>query len=65
MMVIMAEIKTVVDIDLSSRFRQLLGPASLSIRNATDILPIAMLKIHNDLEMVLSSRASESSVGVR
>lgn len=56
-----AEMNTVIEMDRSSHFRQLLGPASLSIRNATEILPTAMLKMHSDRDMVLSSSASESS----
>ena len=59
-MVMIADIKTLMDMERKSHFRILLGPANLSMRNATEILPTAMLKMHREREMVFSSRASES-----
>ena len=65
MMVIKAETKMLIDMVRNIHFRHLLGPASLSIKNATEIFPTAMLKMHKDRDMVLSSSASDSSGGVR
>lgn len=52
--VITAVMKTLTDIDRSSHFRHLLGPAIRSIRSATDIFPIEMLNMHMAREIVLS-----------
>ena len=52
-----AEIKILMDMPLSNRFRQPLGPAILSIKNATEILPTAMLIMHNERDIVFSSNA--------
>ena len=55
-----AEMNILMEMPLNSHFRQLLGPAILSIKKATDILPMAMLNMHKDRDIVLSSRAFES-----
>ena len=60
MIVITAEIKTLIEIERSNHFLQLHGPAILSIKNATEILPRAILMMHNDREIVLSSSAFDS-----
>ena len=65
MTVMMAEMMTLMEIDLSIHFRQLPGGAILSIRNAIEALPIAMLKMHSDRDMTLSSKASDSWSGFR
>ena len=54
-----AEMNILMEMPLSSHFRQLAGPAILSIKNATEILPMAMLNMHKDREIVLSSNAFE------
>ncbi len=52
--------KTLMEMPLSNHFRQSLGPAILSIKKATEILPIAMLNMHKDREIVFSSNAFDS-----
>lgn len=64
-MVMIADTKTLMDMERNIHFRNLLGPASLSIRNATEILPTAMLKMHSEREMVFSSRASDNCEGLK
>ena len=57
MKVMTAETNTLTEIPLNNHFRQSLGLAILSIKKATEILPMAMLNMHRDREMVLSSKA--------
>ena len=57
---ITAETKTLIEMPLSNHFRQLLGPAILSIKKATEILPMAMLNMHKDRDIVFSSNAIDS-----
>ena len=64
-MVMIADTKTLIEMDRNIHFRILLGPASLSMRNATEILPTAMLKMHSEREIVFSSRASDNWAGLR
>lgn len=52
--------KILMEIPLSNHFRQSLGPAILSIKKATEILPIAMLNMHKDRDIVFSSNAFDS-----
>ena len=58
--VITAVTKTLTDIERSSHFRHLLGPAIRSIRNATDIFPMEILNMHMAREIVLSLMMSGS-----
>lgn len=60
-----ADTKTLTDMERNIHFRILLGPANLSMRNATEILPTAMLKMHSEREMVFSSRASDNWAGFK
>ena len=58
-----AEMKTLIDMDRSSHFRHLLGPAIRSIKKATDIFPIDMLNMHMARDMVLSLMMSGICAG--
>lgn len=58
-----AEMKMLMEMPRRSHFRQLLGPANLSIRKATEIFPTAMLNMHNERDIVLSFMMSGSSEG--
>ena len=62
---ITAETNTLIEIPRSSHFLQSLGPAILSIKNATEILPMPILNMHRDRDIVFSSKALVSWVGVR
>ena len=48
-----------IEMPLNSHFLQSLGPASLSIMKATEILPMAILNMHKDRDIVFSSKAFE------
>lgn len=52
--VMTAEMKMLTDIERSSHFRHLLGPAIRSIKTATDIFPTEMLNMDMAREIVLS-----------
>ena len=58
-----AEMKVLTEMLRRSHFRLLLGPANLSMRKATEILPIAMLNMHKERDIVLSLIMSGSSEG--
>ena len=60
-----ADTKTLMDMERNIHFRILLGPANLSMRNATEILPTAMLKMHSERDMVFSSSASDTWAGLK
>ena len=60
-----ADTKTLMDMERNIHFRILLGPANLSMRNATEILPTAMLKMHSERDMVFSSSASDAWAGLK
>ena len=53
------------EMPLSSHFLQSLAPAILSIKKATEILPIAILNMQRDREIVFNSRACDIWAGVR
>ena len=59
-----AEMKTLTDMDRSSHFRHLLGPAIRSIRNATEIFPIDILNMHIARDIVFSLMMSGIRSGV-
>lgn len=59
-MVMTAEMKVLIEMPRRSHFRHLFGPANLSIKKATDILPMAILNMHREREIVLSLMMSGS-----
>ena len=58
-----AEMKVLTEMLRRSHFRHVLGPANLSMRKTTEILPIAMLDMHKERDIVLSLIMSGSSEG--
>ena len=55
-----AETMILMEMPRSIHFRQLPGGAILSIKKATETLPMAILSMHIDREIVLSSSAFDN-----